>query len=188
MAYAADGPGAFETQSGTASFEAGTNVPGIEVKGASGSLSAHAAVSRDPGGLVIDQITASLPIKTLSTGMKVRDEHMRKYIFTTSAGQTPDLEFTGETACRSAGADFDCDVSGVLTIRGASRPFRIKLNLKEVSGGAYRAAGDGVVKLSDYGIAQPSQFGVSTTNEVKLHLGMTAYPKPNALAGIGGAR
>jgi polyisoprenoid-binding protein YceI len=91
--------------------------------------------------------------------------------------------------CRPAGSsDFDCDVTGSLAIRGTSHAFQIKLSLKELSGGAYRAAGDGMVKLSDYGIEKPTQFGVSTTNEVKLHLSLTAHPKPNTLAGAGGVR
>jgi hypothetical protein len=77
LAAAAEGPAAVEIQSGTASFEAATNVPGIEVKGTSNSLAAHASVTRESGALVLDEIAASLPVKTLSTGMKVRDEHMR---------------------------------------------------------------------------------------------------------------
>ena len=64
-------------------------------------------------------------------------------------------------------------VSGQLTIRGTERPFAITLNVKKV-GNAYRAAGDGIVKLSTYGIARPSQLGVTTSDEVKLHLEFTA--------------
>jgi polyisoprenoid-binding protein YceI len=119
-------------------------------------------------------------VKSLTTGMKVRDEHMRKYIFTTPDGQVPDVDFNADHATCSANgssADFSCQVSGALTIRGVSHKFATSLNVKQQSSGdsvTFRAAGDGVVKLSDYGIAAPSQFGVSATNEVKLYLSFAA--------------
>jgi len=71
--------------------------------------------------LVLQEIEASLRAKSLSTGMKARDEHMRKYIFTTPDGQEPDLRFAaGTAACRAGGSshEFACQVTGNLTIRG----------------------------------------------------------------------
>jgi hypothetical protein len=43
-------------------------------------------------------------------------------------------------------------------------------------GDSYHASGDSVVKLSTYGIAQPSQLGVWTSDEVKLRLDFTGRP------------
>jgi hypothetical protein len=54
--------------------------------------------------------------------------------------------------------------------------------------GGFRAAGDGIVKLSAYGIEQPAQFGVRTRDEVKLHLDFTARPLGVSSAPAGGAR
>src|SRR5579871_6078249 len=98
LAYVAAGAqtAAVEVQSGLVAFEATTNMPGVEVKGKSTALSAHAEAARDNNNLVLQQIRATLPVKTLATGMKVRDEHMRKYIFTTADGNEPDLQFTSE--------------------------------------------------------------------------------------------
>jgi polyisoprenoid-binding protein YceI len=181
-------------ESGTASFEAGTNVPGIEIKGASSLLSGRASVSHDSSGLLIEQIHVTLPVKSLATGMKVRDEHMRKYIFTTAGGQLPDVEFSAaQAACRpnSGPEDFTCQVAGDLSIRGVSHAFSITLNVKEQESGStltYRAIGDGVVRLSDYGIAPPSQFGVSATNEVKLRLNFGGRQAITQTAGGGGVR
>ncbi len=87
--------GIVEVESGTAIFTATTNVPGVEVKGKSTTLSARVEVSPDANGLVLQGIEASLPVKSLVTGMKVRDEHMRKYIFC-SSGRTG----TGSPVCR----------------------------------------------------------------------------------------
>ena len=52
-------------------------------------------------------------------------------------------------------------------------------------GSAFRAAGDGIVKLSDYGIEQPSQFGVKTSNEIQLHLEFTGKETLAAVASRG---
>jgi polyisoprenoid-binding protein YceI len=162
-------------ESGSASFEVGTTVPGIEVKGTSNSISGGATLTREPGTLSIEAIRASLPVKTLTTGMKVRDQHMRKYIFTTPDGQLKDIEFAADQAACNATAsnEFTCQVTGNLPIRGVARPFTTRLSVKEqVSGTAasFHASGEGVVKLSDYGIASPTQFGVAANNEVKLRL------------------
>src|SRR6266702_2409770 len=176
LAWAGEGITArlVETQSGTVRFVAPTNAPGVEVSAKSGALVAHASVSRDSNGLVLHQIDASLPVKSLATGMKMRDEHMRKYVFTTEDGQEPDLHFTAAgAACDSNGPprEFTCEIGGELSIRGLSRPLNIKLRVKEgASSETFDAAGEGLVKLSDYSIVPPSQFGVKPSNEVIIHL------------------
>ena len=158
-------------QGGTASFVVNTTVPGISVKGKSTALEAHATLERVPEGLKLENIHASLPVRSFATGMSLRDEHMRRYIFTTAQGTTPDLRFDGvdSTCAADHGSDVSCKVSGELSIRGVARPFTITLKLK-TENAAYHASGDALVKLSDYGIEQPSQFGVKTANDVQLHL------------------
>jgi polyisoprenoid-binding protein YceI len=160
-------------EGGTASFQVSTTVPGISVKGKSTALEAHSTFQRAVDGLHLENIRASLPVKSIATGMSLRDEHMRRYIFTTSEGQTPDLRFDAAgAACTpqsERGAEYSCKVTGDLTIRGTARPFSIPIKVR-ADGSAYRASGEGVVKLSDYGIEQPSQFGVKTANEIQLHL------------------
>ena len=120
--------------------------------------------------MVIEQLEAALPVKTLNTGMSIRDEHMRKYVFTTPDGLTPDVRFVGERAeCSGTGNAKTCQLSGELTIRDTTRPFLMTLKVTDL-GDSFRAAGDGVVKLSTYGIEAPSQLGVTAMDDVKLHL------------------
>ena len=160
-------------EGGAASFVVNTTVPGISVKGKSTALEARAVVERVPDGLHLEKVEASIPVKSILTGMAIRDEHMRRYIFTTADGKTPDLHFeTAEAACAAQsgrGSEFSCQVSGSLAIRGVARPFSIPLKIR-AQGGVYRATGESTVKLSDYGIEQPSQFGVRTADEVQLHI------------------
>ena len=167
-----------EVESGTASFESSTNMPGIEVKGKSSGLSASVEVARDGNGLTLRTIEAAIPVKSLATGMKVRDEHMRKYIFTAADGQTPDIRFQAGGA--NCGHDLVCKVSGNMTIRGVSHSVELTLQAKQQSSGstlAFRVAGEGVVKLSDFGISAPSQFGVTPSNQVKFRLEFAARQK-----------
>jgi polyisoprenoid-binding protein YceI len=182
-----------EVATGAATFESVTNMPGIDVKGKSSTLSAHVEVSREAEGLVLQQIVAALPVKSLATGMKVRDEHMRKYIFTTSDGREPDVQFTAEKGMCPGSPDaheFMCRIQGALSIRGVAKPLEMVLHVKEQAGSsvAYHASGDGIVKLSDYGIDPPSQFGVRPANEVKIHLDFTGKQKRTVASAAGAPR
>jgi polyisoprenoid-binding protein YceI len=174
-----------EVRGGTASFDVGTNVPALAVHGKSTALQGRVRVRRGSEGPVLEQIDAAVPVKTLGTGMGLRDNHMRKYIFTTEDGQTPDVRFVADkaTCSKVAANQSTCQVAGELTIRGTARPFAIALKVTE-DGDGYRASGDSVVKLSTYGIPQPSQLGVKTADEVKLRLDFTARPAPVATTGL----
>ena len=165
----------YTVDNGAASFVADTNVPAVSIKGKSTALKANVSASRDSQGIHIEKIEAALPIKTLQTGMGLRDEHMRKYIFTTSDGKTPDMLFQAEDVTCPSGAQTTCAVKGNLTIRGVPHAFEMPLKLKE-DGDGFKAAGESTVKLSDYGIEQPKQFGVRTEDAVKVHLEFAARP------------
>lgn len=182
---AGSAPMPVEVRGGTASFDVGTNVPALSVHGKSTAVEARGQVRSGANGPQLEQIEAVVPIKTLTTGMNLRDEHMRKYVFTTPDGQTPDVKFTAkQAACSKTGANQStCDVTGDLSIRGTARPFSIALKVSE-NGDSFRASGEGVVKLSAYGIPQPSQLGVHTDDEITLKLDFTARPAPVATTGV----
>jgi polyisoprenoid-binding protein YceI len=173
-------------QGGTAEFLAKTNMPAVSVKGKSGSLQAKVSLQPDGSGMRLEKVEAWLEVKSLVTGMNVRDEHMRRYIFTTQNGETPDVRFASEASSCSgvAGSEATCQVTGQLSIRGVARPFAIPLKVR-ANGGWFRAEGNAVVKLSDYGIAQPSQFGVKTADEVQLRFAFTAKPAGAEMASGG---
>jgi polyisoprenoid-binding protein YceI len=174
-----------EVRGGTASFDVDTNMPALSVHGKSNALEGRVRVRRGPEGPLLEQIEAKLPVETLQTGLKLRDEHMRKYIFTTSDGQVPDVRFVADkaTCSKASGNQSTCELAGDLVIRGTAKPFTIALKVTEDKG-SYHASGDGVVKLSTYGIEKPSQLGVKTSDDVKLRLDFTARPGPVATTGV----
>jgi polyisoprenoid-binding protein YceI len=178
-----------EINRGIVSFEVGTNVPAVRVHGKSDSVVGRARLGSGPEGFVLEQIEASVPVRSLKTGLALRDEHMRKYVFTTTDGQVPDVRFSGERAeCLKtvSGQRTTCTVNGALVIRDTAKPFTIILTISEEKGNL-RASGDGIVKLSTYGIDQPSQLGVRTTDEVRLKLELSARrPTPQNSANLRG--
>ncbi len=181
-AQATTEPQAIEVRGGAANFAVDTSLPVLTVHGKSSALEGRVHVRRSAEGPVLEQIEASLSVKSIGTGMKLRDEHMRKYVFTTDTGEVPDVRFVGDKAeCSKVSANQStCQVAGNLTIRGTARPFSIALKVKE-DGDRFHASGDSVVRLSAYGIEQPSQLGVTTSDEVKLRFEFTARPGREAL-------
>lgn len=167
-----------QVEAGVVSFDATTNISAITVHGKSAALKAQVRLRQNDEDLVLEDVSAWLPVSTLSTGMGVRDEHMRKYIFTAGDGQMPDVRFHGANlTCQIAkGKENQCPVTGTLTIRGVERPFQTSLKVRRDGNATaiYRAAADATVKLSDYGIERPAQFGVKTADEVKFHLEFVA--------------
>lgn len=172
---AADHGRLVEVRNGTASFETATNMPAIRVHGTSNQLRAQARLRENGDGITLEDLEATLPVASISTGLGLRDTHMRKYIFTTAEGDLPDLRFVARHAdCSSNGrANLTCAVAGELAIRGRSRPLTIALKVRN-DGSAFRAVGDAVAKLSAYEISPPSQLGVRTEDDVRLHLEFTA--------------
>ena len=165
-----------EVSGGTVTFEVGTNVSAINVHGRSTNLRGRALIRETADSFTVERLDATLAVNTISTGMGLRDEHMRRYIFETGDGQTPDLAVTGgstDCAAPGGGKESICTVSGQLTIRGTSRPFVMTLKARR-TGDEYQVAGSGTVRLSTYGIAPPSQFGVTTSDEVQLRVELTA--------------
>lgn len=174
-------PEAIQIEHATATFQVGTNMPGLLVKGKSEAVQARVQIHRSADGLTLDHVSAQLPVKTLATGIAMRDQHMREHIFTATDGQIPDVKFEAEgVSCPGVvpGREASCKVSGTLSIRGTPRPFSVALKIREAGGStpAFRAGGDGTMKLSEYGIEQPTQFGVKTENEIQLHFDFPETP------------
>jgi polyisoprenoid-binding protein YceI len=180
---------AMAIEHGSVTFVVTTNVPGLSVKGKSEALRARVLMHRAPQGVTLERVEAWLPVKTLTTGIALRDQHMRQDIFTASGADVPDLHFeTGNASCAGvvAGHEAPCTLSGNLTIRGVPHDFSMALKIHEAgSAPVLRASGDALVKLSDYGIEAPSQFGVKTANEVHVHI---EFPDTVATRDTGGAR
>ena len=188
-AQTADTASVVEVKGGTAAFEVGTNVGAISVHGKSTELTARLKMRQGADGTVLEGIEAAVPVKSIGTGMGVRDSHMRKYVFTTADGQVPDLRFSADKAVCSKpeGKQSTCELAGNLAIRGTQRPFTVVLKVSE-EGDTLLAVGDAKVTLSAYGIERPSQLGVTTADDVKLRFDLTAKQSATRAVATSGRR
>jgi polyisoprenoid-binding protein YceI len=171
LVAAGAGSTALHVTKGSVTFEVGTNIPALRVHGKSDAIRANLRAELGQQGIAISEVDATVTVSSLRTGLALRDDHMRKRVFTDDHGQMPDLRFVGERfACRpAAGGRSACTVEGALDVRGVTKPFAITLSVRE-DRGVFRVSGSGTVRLSDYGIERPSQLGVTTGNEVTLTL------------------
>ncbi len=143
-------------------FVAPVNVKAFTVKGSAES----ARISAELAAGKLMSLSVIIPTSALTTGIGMRDTHMRERIFTAEGGAQPDLEFraSGELSCAQAA---ECEVPGVLKIQGKEQPLTLKTKL-EISGEKLKASGKGEVLLSKYGIALPEHLGVKVQEPVLI--------------------
>ena len=172
--FAADAPPprSFEATGGTVKFIATTNIGAISIHGQSNALVGHVQAQPSGGQINVDQLEARLDPKSLSTGMSLRDEHMRNKIFAVGDA-IPELKFAaGRIQCPhpDLAKETACLVQGTFTMRGIAKPFAISLKVRQAGQGAFRVSGEGRIKLTAFGVEPPCQLGVCVSDEVQLKL------------------
>ena len=169
---AADGARSFETTNGTVKFVATTNLGAIRIHGQSSALTGHVNAVSSGDQIAVEGLEARLDPKSLSTGMSLRDQHMRAKIF--AVGEAlPELKFTAakiQCPTPEAAKESGCQVQGSFTMRGVSKPFAILLRVRQSGQGVYKVSGEGNLKLTAFGVEPPCQLGVCVTDEVQLKL------------------
>ena len=167
---------AVKVEGGSVSFEVTTNVFSTTVRGKSTAIAGSTRLRDAGAALDLEHIEAIVPVASLRTGIKLRDEHMRKYIFETADGEQPDVQFSAKHAQCSQTPNtgvYTCLTSGVLSIRGTARPIQLELKVSK-NGDGFKVTADTMVTLSSYGIERPSQFGVKTEDTVRIHVDLNA--------------
>ena len=155
-------------------FTVPVNLKAFTIHGRVDDLSGSALLDSGKSGFVLRDIKVSVPVESIDTGIAVRDRHMRERVFQTTSGELPAVTFVAEEArCPRVGERARCTVAGTLSIRGTARPFSIDLDVGRDERG-YRASGVSIVRLSDYGIERPRQFGVITADEILLEVDLCA--------------
>src|SRR4051812_19374577 len=78
--------GAFEVKKGVVSFTANTNISAVSVHGKSDTLVAHVDIHEAAKTITLENVDAQVDPNAITTGMALRDRHMREKIFTTQDG------------------------------------------------------------------------------------------------------
>ncbi|MDB5045753.1 MAG: hypothetical protein JWQ08_1803 [Deinococcus sp.] len=116
--------------------------------------------------------TVQVPLKTLMTGIKLRDEHARNYL---KAGQFPFATFrlgklSGVPAL-PVGQEVSGQVSGTFTLAGVTRPLTAPVTLRREASGQINVSTQFNIPLNDYGI---HIRGADKNTDVRLRFAVAA--------------
>jgi polyisoprenoid-binding protein YceI len=113
-------------------------------------------------------VTIDVPLANLSTGISLRDHHMKekylevgKYASTTLVVARAALKFP------APGASFEGDAPGTLKLHGQARPVTFHYDAKG-DGGGFAVHGRLHVNMNDYGITVPVYLGVTVKPDVDV--------------------
>jgi polyisoprenoid-binding protein YceI len=117
-------------------------------------------------------LTFIVPLKDLTTGIKLRDTHMRdKYL---EVAKFPDTRLEVQKAALpappAAGAKADLTLKGSLTLHGVTKevPFKVQVSCDQA--GACDAKGQMALNINEFGISIPKYLGVTMKPDITTEI------------------
>ncbi len=113
-------------------------------------------------------VSVAVPLANLSTGIALRDRHMRdKYLqVQTFPYATLKVDRAG-MRFPSPGAESIADAQGTMAIHGQTHPVTFHYAMKR-EGASYSVSGSVRINMKDYGIDVPSYLGVTVKPDVDI--------------------
>jgi polyisoprenoid-binding protein YceI len=119
-------------------------------------------------------IVIRVPLANLTTGIGLRDHHMRdKYL---QVGSYPNAELTvprNAISFPAGNGTSSGNATGSMALHGHSKNVNFHYTLAR-SGGQLRVAGTTTVNMRDYGIVVPSYLGITVKPDVDVEVQFTA--------------
>lgn len=146
------------------SFSA-TGPAGLHIVGSTSELDV------DEGGA---NVTVSVPLRNLSTGIALRDRHMReKYL---QVDRFPNAELTVARAALKvpAAGETSGDATGTMKIHGQTKKVSFRYAATR-DGNTIKVGGSVHVDMRDYGIEVPRFMGVTVRPDVDVTVRFTAH-------------
>jgi polyisoprenoid-binding protein YceI len=142
---------------------------------------------RGPGGFSLEGKTHQIrveddgthlrvvvPLAGLQTGIALRDRHMREKYLEVEKYPEAVLEIPWSAVKLPAdGQTGEGSAPGKMTIHGQTHEVQVKYRITR-TGNHYQVTGNVPVKITDYGIEQPSYFGVSVQPDIETTTTFTA--------------
>ena len=168
------------------SVEFVSKAPMETVIGKTGQVTGHVVL--DPAALADSiEISATVSLATLDTGIELRNQHMRENHLETDKFPAATFEgarvVAGAGAALAAGKTQPVEIEGDFQVHGVTKTIRVPVDLTwtPASGDrpeSLRSVARFNVKLSDYGIKRP-QFLVMKLDEVQhVTFDVTAFAAP----------
>jgi polyisoprenoid-binding protein YceI len=157
----------FTSSSGAVEFRATGHPSALHVTGkgvgATGSLNIQPDGRTVSGHLVFD-------LRTLDTGISLRDEHMKEKYLEASKYPEADLDLKDLKLPESISSLTPVTVpfQGVLTLHGTKKPVSGSVDLKTISPGVILSVASFAIKLPDFGIEIPKYMGITIAEDVQL--------------------
>jgi polyisoprenoid-binding protein YceI len=135
------------------------------------ALSGEVAVGGESAGTVKGAL--SVDLRTLKTGIGMRDRHMRDNYLEVANG--PDFEKATIENIQIEKLDGKTTFNGTLVLHGERRPVTGSATLERRDGG-YTVQAEFPVRVSEYKIPKPTYLGVGVQDELKIKVALTVLP------------
>lgn len=136
----------------------------------------------DPANLSRSRGTVTVDLRSLDTGIEMRNKHMRNNHLQTDS--FPNAVFALDSVSGShsmtPSGPTSITVHGTMTIHGVSRLLSAPATLLPVAGkaeGAVRLQTEFPLKMTDYGIPRPEFLFLKLAEEVKIVVDLTVVPQ-----------
>jgi polyisoprenoid-binding protein YceI len=133
---------------------------GLKIEGTTSDLN----VAETEGNIVID-----VPLANLSTGIALRDHHMKeKYLEVPKYPSATLVVARAALKLPAAGASSEADAPATLKLHGQGRPVTVHYVAKG-DGSGFAIDGKFRVKMDEFGITVPSYLGVTVKPDVNVN-------------------
>jgi polyisoprenoid-binding protein YceI len=138
---------------------------GFKIEGTTPEL----ALSEANGSLLV-----TVALANLTTGISMRDHHMREKYLEVPKYPTAVLSVARNTLQVPApGGQTEGDAAGTLTLHGQTRPVTVHYTTKS-EGTAFTTSGKFHINMNDFGISVPTYLGVTVKPEVDVNASFRA--------------
>ena len=125
------------------------------------------------------EVRIEVDLASLSTGMKLRDQHMRENHLETA--QYPVAVFRGARLAGDAPRSLTAEATtlqlhGVFDLHGHQRPLALAADIARLEDGTLTIACDFLVKLSDHAIKRPKFLIMKLSDEQRVTVRLLARP------------
>ena len=115
----------------------------------------------------------SVDLRTLTTGIGMRDRHMRDNYL--EVGNGPEFEKATIEDIKIEKLDGKTTFNGTLVLHGERRPVTGSATLERKDGG-YKVQAEFPVRVSEYKITKPTYLGVGVQDEIRIKIALTVEP------------
>ena len=135
------------------------------------AVSGDVVVAADQGGAIKGSM--SVDLRTLKTGISLRDRHMRDNYL--EVGNGAQFEKATIEDIQIGKLDGKTTFNGTLVLHGERRPISGSATLEKRDGG-YAVQAEFPVRVSEYKITKPTYLGVGVQDEVRIKVALTVLP------------